>query len=500
VATGRDLTVWILGDQLNRSIASLDGVDPEATRVLMVTSEAKLRAKRWHRQHLHAVLAGMARFGAELREEGFEVDQRPAPSLSAGVAAHREAFHPDVVRVMEPMSFAGLAALRCEADQVVASNQFLCGHDEFDAWADAAGKRLRMEDFYRWQRRRLGYLMDGDEPAGGRWNYDADNREPPPRERRAWPAPVLDELDELDGRVLASLPDSCVGDPPAGWWPTDRAGALRRLDAFVDEVLPTFGPHEDAMLAAEPRLAHSMLSPALNLGLLHPAEVADAVEAAYRAGRVPISSAEGFLRQVIGWREYVRGVYWRWMPTYRSENALGARRPIPPALLGAGTRMRCVATAIADLERNGWLHHIQRLMVLGNLALLAGVDPAAMVEWMWASFVDGAEWVMLPNVVGMALHADGGRMATKPYAAGGAYINRMSDYCTGCGYDPRRRTGDRACPFTTLYWDFLARHRDALAGNHRMARQVHALDRLGDLPEVRARAAEVLDLLDAGQL
>jgi deoxyribodipyrimidine photolyase-related protein len=259
-------------------------------------------------------------------------------------------------------------------------------------------------------------------------------------------------------------------------------------------------PAATLRLTDEWRLAHSVLSHALNIGLLLPGEVCDATEHAYRSGMVPISSAEGFLRQVIGWREYVWGVYWRWMPGYRHSNELHAARPLPPVFTGATTKMRCVETAVKGVHERAWVHHIQRLMVLGNLALLAGVDPGAMVEWMWRSFIDGAEWVMVPNGRGMSLYADGGRMATKPYASGGAYINRMSDSCKGCAFNPKVRTGDDACPFTTLYWDFLARHRTRFAGNHRMAQAVRGLDRLSDLPQVRARATDVLDRLDAGTL
>jgi deoxyribodipyrimidine photolyase-related protein len=225
------------------------------------------------------------------------------------------------------------------------------------------------------------------------------------------------------------------------------------------------------------------------------------VDAAWRAGEIPLASAEGFIRQVIGWREYVWGVYWLWMPEYRHNNELVATRPVPPVFRGeANTDMRCVSHVLADVDRYGWTHHIQRLMVLGNLSLTAGVEPWELTRWMWASFVDGAEWVMLPNVIGMALHADGGRMASKPYASGGAYIHRMSDYCGGCRYDRRRRTGDDACPFTTLYWDFMARHEERLLANPRTSRQVYAMRRLGDLDDVRARAAEVLVRLDAGDL
>jgi deoxyribodipyrimidine photolyase-related protein len=317
-------------------------------------------------------------------------------------------------------------------------------------------------------------------------------------------------LDDLDRAVLADLPTTAVGAEPCGLWATTRAQALERLEHFVDEVLPAFGPHEDAMLrasapgvngAAAWRLNHSMLSHALNIGLLLPGEVADAVEEAYRGGGVPLASAEGFLRQVIGWREYVWGIYWLGMPEYRDSNVLGAHRPLPPAWRGeATTSMRCVGEALTGIEERAWVHHIQRLMVLANFTMLAGVSPQQVSQWMAASFIDGSEWVMVPNVVGMAMHGDGGLMATKPYAAGGAYINRMSDYCRGCRYDPRKRVGEDACPFTTLYWDFLARHRDRFSSNARMRQAYRNLDRLPDLPEVRARAAAVLELLDDGEL
>ncbi len=500
MSAGPEQTVWVLGDQLDRRAPTLRDAEPAQTRVLLVTSTASVTGRAWHRQRLHAVLASMARFAAALRAEGFEVDERRAPTLAEGLEAHRAELRPRSVRAVEPTSWDAMAMMRRQGVELVRSEAFLCHRELFARWAGERPGRLRMEDFYRWQRRRLGYLMDADQPAGGRWNHDGDNRLPPPRDGRRWPEPVLDHLDGLDAEIVASLPQGCVGDPPSGWWPTDRAGALERLERFVSEGLASFGPYEDAMLAGEARLAHSGLSQALNLGLLHPSEVCDAVELAYRAGKVPIASAEGMLRQVIGWREYVWGLYWLWMPEYRDCNALDARRALPPAFTGAPTAMRCVSITVAGIVARGWVHHIQRLMVLGNLALLAGVEPRAMVEWMQSAFVDGAEWVMLPNLVGMALHADGGRMATKPYAAGGAYINRMSDYCKGCAFDPRQRTGERACPYTTLYWDFLDRHRQRLARNPRTAQQVRGLDRLADLPEVRRRAGVVLDRLDSGEL
>ncbi|MCC6438946.1 MAG: cryptochrome/photolyase family protein [Acidimicrobiales bacterium] len=522
-------TVWVLGDQLDRGVGPLATARPGRTRVLIVESAAKLRSKTWHRQRLHLVLTAMRRFAAELRTEGFEVDHRRSASLADGLAAHAAEHRPGRVVAMAPASASGRSLLRRLGVEQSPNAQFLCSEAEFSTWADARrGKRLVMEDFYRWRRRTLGYLMDGTDPCGGRWNFDQDNRKPPPRAAVVWPAPLRSELDELDAEVLADLAELEAGGVrlggaiPDGTWATSRAEALRRLDHAVSRVLPRFGPHEDAMLSDSWHLAHTLLSPYLNLGLLRPGEVCDAAEAAYRSGRVPIASAEGFIRQIIGWREYVWGVYWREIDRgYRAVNALGAHRPLPPAFTvepapggtgatgpaadpqattGFGTEMRCLGHVRRDIYRYGWTHHIQRLMILGNLALLAGVQPQALSEWMWANFVDGAEWVMLPNVLGMATYADGGLMATKPYAAGGAYIDRLSDYCQGCRYDRRRRVGPDACPFTVLYWAFLARHAERFAGNARLVRQVRAAEQLADLDEVCRGADGLLERLDRGAL
>ena len=503
-------TVWVLGDQLHRSLPALAAADPSTHRVLMVESAAKVRSKRWHVQRAHFVLTSMRRFADELRTLGFEVDHRPATSLAAGYRAHVAAFSPATVSATEPASIDGRALLERLGVQLTRTTQFLCHPDEFAGWVEnhlRTRKTFKMEDFYRWQRVRLGYLLDADGgPEGGRWNFDAENREPPPKDGvNRWPEPMRTPLDDVDRGVLATLADdhtgSTWGAQPDGTWATDRAGALARLAHFVEHVLPVFGPHEDAMTSASWHVGHSLLSPYMNVGLLSPREVCDAVEAAYRAGRVPIASAEGFIRQVIGWREYVWGLYWWWGAAYRHENALEATMPLPPAFRGqAPTRMRCLSITLRDLHDHGYVHHIQRLMVLGNLSLLAGIDPAQVVDWMWSGFIDGAEWVMLPNVVGMALHADGGRMATKPYAAGGAYIDRMSDYCKGCAFDRTKRVGDDACPFTTLYWDFMARHEERFLKNARVAQQVRAAQRLSDLPAVRAHAVTLRHALQSGQL
>jgi deoxyribodipyrimidine photolyase-related protein len=497
-------TVLVLGDQLNRASGALAKAEPTTCRVLFVTSRAQLAGKRWHRQRLHLILAGMAKLARELRAEGFEVDERIADTLTSGIAEHRAAFDPNQIVAMSPTSWRAVGVLEAAGVHLVPNDQFLCDATTFAGWAATRKSRIRMEDFYRWQRERLDVLVEPNgEPAGGKWNYDADNREPPPKDGRSWPEPEhfpLDDIDTIISARISELAPHAFGAPWDGLWPTTTAEALTRLDRVITDVLPHFGPHEDAMMHNEWHLAHTLLSSSLNTGLLHPSTVIERAQDAYRSGAIPLSSAEGFIRQIIGWREYVWGLYWLWMPEYASLNALDAQAPIPPAFLGKPTKMRCVSRSIADMYERSYAHHIQRLMVLGNLALLADVNPQAMTEWMWAGFIDAAEWVMVPNVVGMSLHADGGKMATKPYAAGGAYISKMSDYCKGCAYDPKKRTGDKACPFTTLYWDFLARHEARFITNHRMAQPMAGMRRLSDLPEVRKRAEQVLAMLQDGTL
>jgi deoxyribodipyrimidine photolyase-related protein len=497
-------TVLVLGDQLNRASGALANAEPATHRILFVTSRAQLAGKRWHRQRLHLILAGMAKLARELRSEGFQVDERIAETLTAGIAEHRSEFAPEHLVAMSPTSWRAVRILEAAGVHLVPNDQFLCAADTFAGWAGTRKNRLRMEDFYRWQRERLDVLLEPNgEPVGGKWNYDADNREPPPKDGRRWPEPEhfpLDDIDTIISARINELAPQAFGAPWDGLWPTTNAEALTRLDRVITEVLPHFGPHEDAMMHNEWHLAHTLLSSSLNSGLLHPSTVIERAQDAYRSGAIPLSSAEGFIRQIIGWREYVWGLYWLWMPEYASLNTLDAQAPIPPAFVGAPTKMRCVSRSIADMYERSYAHHIQRLMVLGNLALLADVNPQAMTEWMWAGFIDAAEWVMVPNVVGMSLHADGGKMATKPYAAGGAYISKMSDYCKGCAYDPKKRTGDTACPFTTLYWDFLARHEPRFKTNHRMAQPMAGMRRLSDLPEVRKRAEQVLTMLQNGTL
>lgn len=502
-------TIWILGDQLNRQISSLADQTPGQARVLLIESEALLKGRRWHRQRLHLYLAAMRRFGRELSRAGFEVDHRRSPSLRAGLEAHRAEFSPKAVRAMAPSSWRGRERLTHWGVDLSPNDRFLCPENEFRSWAGDK-KSLRMENFYRWQRKRLGILMDGDEPAGGRWNFDDENREPLPKAgpaatpRPHWPKPIESALDELDQAVLEDLDAMGAagsGEGPTGLWPTSRRAALARLRAFIDQGLPRFGPHQDAMTQDSWHLAHSLLSPALNLGLLHPREVVDAAERAYLEGNAPIASVEGFIRQVIGWREFVWGLYWLWMPEYREQNVLGARRKLLPCLKDPRkTDMACVQSAVTNVQAHGYAHHIERLMVLANLATLAEIRPQSFLDWMERVFVDAAEWVMVPNVIGMGLHADGGRMASKPYVSGGAYLSRMSDHCSGCRYDPKRRTGEGACPFTALYWRFIHRNEERLARNPRTSMPVRSLAKLKDRVETLETADRILDGLSRGRI
>lgn len=496
----RKPTVWIFGDQLDASHPALTG-EPSDLRVLMIESDALIRGHRFHRQRLHFVLTAMRRYADELRTRGFQVDYRRASTFRAGLAAHESEHEPAFLVAAEPMSHGMRAGLEALGVRLVRHNRFLCHYEDFAKWAGAS-QVLRMDHFYRERRRATGYLMDGTSPAGGSFSFDSENRKPPPRQTVEWPAPLRDELDAVDREVLRDLPSSSVfGDDPDGTWATTRSAALRRLGHFIEHVLPRFGPHQDAMVHSAWPMAHSLLSAYLNIGLLHPREVCEAVELAYRMGRVNIASAEGYLRQVLGWREYIWGSYWLFGSDYGDTNALAAHRPLLPLYEDPSkTRMRCVRDALGSISEHAYAHHIQRLMVLGNLSLLAGVNPRELASWMQYSFIDGGEWVMWPNVMGMALFADGGRMSTKPYAAGGAYIHRMSDACQRCPYDAKQRVGADACPFSTLYWHFFARHQNRFANNPRVRPVLLALAKLKDRGAIDERATYVLRGLERGEI
>jgi deoxyribodipyrimidine photolyase-related protein len=346
--------------------------------------------------------------------------------------------------------------------------------------------------------------MEGNEPVGGRWNYDADNRLPPPKGEHKWPDYLEHHHDEIDKRVIQEIRERKLpvfGALPNATWGTTRSAALKQMHHFFQFSFAEFGAYEDAMTPHTWAVNHSLLSPYLNIGLLHAEEVISAAIDRYNQGGIPLSSAEGFIRQIIGWREYINGLYWYFGDEYRKENQLQASRPLLPLFSDSSkTQMKCVATQVEDIEERAWVHHIPRLMVLSNLALITGTSPQEFLDWMRRAFIDAADWVMVPNVIGMSLHADGGKLATKPYASGGSYISKMGSYCKGCAFDPKKRIGSDACPFTTLYWDFLDRNSEKFSKNHRMGQQLAGLKRLSDLPELRERAKEVLDLLSRGEL
>jgi deoxyribodipyrimidine photolyase-related protein len=466
---------WIFADQLGPHF-----VDAPGQPVLLIESKAVFRRRAFHRQKAHLVLSAIRH---RARDE--QVRLVRAETYAEAIT--------EAVSVCHPTSRAARGLVRrLPGVEVLPPRGFVTAPGDFTAWAGGRG-HLRMEDFYREARRRHDVLMDGAEPAGGRWNLDADNREPPPRgtDRLDVPPPPPIVEDEIDEEVRADLDSwqradgiEFVGVDGPRLFPATRAEALARLQHFVEHRLPVFGPHEDAMLAGDPLMAHSMLSAALNLGLLDPLEVIERAEQAYRAGLVPLASAEGFIRQILGWRDFIWHLYWYFEPAYRAANELGARQQLPKwfADLDAdAVEARCLSDVLAGVRDRGWVHHIPRLMVLGNYAMQRGWRPGAVADWFHRSFVDGYEWVMTANVIGMSQYADAGRMSTKPYAAGGSYINRMSDYCGGCRYDPKVRAGDDACPYTAGYWSFLARNEAALAGNHRMRQPMHGLHRLTDL-------------------
>jgi deoxyribodipyrimidine photolyase-related protein len=473
--------VPVLGDQLSPRLGALRAADPAQSVVLMAEVADEADYVPHHRKKIAFLFSAMRHFAAELRALGWQVDYVALDdpgntgSLSGELARAVErhgarrvvATMPGEYRVMEVMRGWG-AALRAEVI-LMEDDRFLCSRARFAAWAGDR-RQLRMEFFYREMRRATGLLMDGTEPVGGRWNFDAENRKPP-RRGMAIPEPARFAPDAVTAQVLALVEQRFperFGDLHPFWFAVTRADAAAAFARFLRVALPRFGDFQDAMLRGEPFMFHAVIAQYLNCGLLDPLEVCEAAEAEYRAGRAPLAAVEGFIRQVIGWREYVRGIYWLRMPGYLGENALGAVRPLPWFYWSGETPMACIAAVVGQTRRDAYAHHIQRLMVTGNFALLAGVDPRQVHEWYLAVYADAYEWVELPNTLGMSQFADGGLLASKPYAASGAYIDRMSDYCGGCRYDVKAKNGQGACPFNYLYWDFLARNRAVLGGNPRL--------------------------------
>ena len=481
-------TRWLFGDQLGPHF-----LDDEQQPVLLVESRAVFERRAFHRAKAHLVLSAMRHRAAELGDRATYIRADTYAEALDQVSGPLEVVH--------PTSRAALGLVQRNADRValLPARGFVTRTDDFVSWARGRGdRRLRLEDFYRDARQRTGVLMDDGEPAGGRWNFDPDNREPPPKGAATLGAPepwwpVEDDIDaevrfdldrwQADGLELAGR------DGPRRF-AASRAEGTTALEEFVEHRLGLFGPYEDAMLTADPWLAHSLLSAPMNLGLVDPWEAIRAAERAYRQGTAPIASVEGFIHQILGWRDFMWHMYW-WLPEdYRASNALNATAALPEwftSLDVDAVEARCLRNALEHVRDHGWAHHIERLMVLGNWALQRGYDPAALSDWFHRLFVDGYDWVMLTNVVGMSQYADGGLLATKPYAGGGAYINRMSDHCGPCRYRPTLRTGRDACPFTAGYWAFLDRNGDALRHNHRMKQPLAGLRRLADREAVVAQ-------------
>jgi len=492
----RNLIV-ILGDQLDAEAPLLKDCDPDQDLLWMAEVMEESTHVWCSKQRAAVFLSAMRHFSQVLRERGLPLiyrrideggnQQSLARELEAAIALHR----PACVRMTAPGDWRVLESIRSACRSANAPLEILEDSHFFSTVADfrehAKGrKQLRLEYWYRALRQRHGVLMDGELPAGGQWNFDHDNRAafpksgPPdlPQPIRLPPDDVTREVIDWVNSKLIDHPGSLDASADSFGWPVTRQEALSVLQDFIAHRLPQFGLYQDAMWADEPWLFHSHIASALNLKLLSAREVVDAVEQAWRRGEVPIESAEGFIRQVLGWREYVRGIYWTQMPGYGELNALGASHPLPPFFWSGKTEMHCMAQTIAQTLRTGYAHHIQRLMVTGLYSLMFGVDPRRIHEWYLSVYVDAVEWVELPNVLGMSQYADGGLMASKPYVASGKYIARMSNYCGSCRFKPDESTGASACPFTTLYWDFLIQHRDSMKKNPRMVMQVRNLDRL----------------------
>ena len=481
---------FILGDQLTPTVSALRGARP-GDIILMAEVADETTYVSHHRKKIVFILGAMRAFAEELRALGFKVDY-----VKLDDPANTGSFTSELQRAITRHRPAQIAATLAGEHRVVAmqrswsditglpvelleDDRFICSHADFERWASGR-KQLRMEYFYREMRRRTGLMMDGDKPEGGRWNFDAENRKPAARNlfvRRPIVFAPSSQTQAVIEMVARRFPKG-FGSLEDFGFPVTRVEAEHARDDFLVKALPRFGDFQDAMLADEPFLYHSVLSPCLNVGLLDPLEMCRRAELEYRAGRAPLNAVEGFIRQILGWREYVRGIYWREGPDYLTRNALHATRDLPPFYWTGETDMRCMRETIGQTITHAYAHHIQRLMITGNFALLAGLDPRQVHAWYLAVYADAYEWVEAPNTIGMSLFADGGLLGSKPYAAGGAYINRMSDYCGGCRYKVTEKTGPEACPFNYLYWDFVSRNQALLARNPRTSQVARAWAKL----------------------
>jgi deoxyribodipyrimidine photolyase-related protein len=511
----------VLGDQLDPDSAALDGLDPARDAVWMAEVDEETTHVWAHRLRVAAFLSAMRHHREWLREQGWTVRYTEMPpsrahdrgaSFGEVLARDVEALRPARLRVVHPGDHRVLTQLRETAAaldvplEVAPDRHFYLALEDFESWVDGR-KRPTLEHFYRWMRKRHDVLMDGDEPATGRWNYDEENRKtfgaagPPAHEapRRFAPDAITEDVLAMVRERFADHPGSLEHFA----LPVTREQARAALRDFVEHRLPRFGAYQDAMWEGESFLFHSRLSFPLNVKLLSPREVVAAAVEAWEAGHAPIAAVEGFVRQVLGWRELVRGLYWHLMPGYARRNALGCdpEHDVPAFYWDGDTEMACVRDAMRGVIAHGYAHHIERLMVLGLFAQLSGVHPHRFHEWHMAMYLDAVDWVSLPNALGMSQYGDGGVLGTKPYCASGNYIDRMSNHCKGCRYHPKKAVGDDACPFTTLYWDFLARHRELFRRRGRMGLQLRNLDRKApdELKAIRERARRLIRHLRAGE-
>jgi deoxyribodipyrimidine photolyase-related protein len=491
----------LLGDQLTREISSLDGVDPAHDIILMAEVAEETTYVPHHKQKIAFILSAMRHFAQDLTEEGLKIDyvkldaKANSGSFTGEVARAVKKHKVSRIIVTEAGEWRVLEMMRGWSEafgipvEIREDDRFFCSRGRFARWAEGR-KSFRMEFFYREMRRETGLLMEGDEPAGGQWNYDHDNRKSlpanvkPPKRQRFIPDKITQDVIKL----VANRFDGHMGALDNFGWAVTRKDALVALNHFIADCLPTFGDFQDAMKQGEPFLFHSIISPYLNCGLLTAREVCAAAERAWKKGKAPLNAVEGFIRQILGWREYVRGIYWHGMPHYAQSNALNATRKLPSFFWTGNTAMNCIAQVVHETKANAYAHHIQRLMVTGNFALLAGISPSEIEAWYLAVYADAYDWVELPNVHGMVLFADGGFLASKPYAASGAYIDRMSDYCSKCAYDVKAKLGTKSCPFNRLYWNFMIENESKLSRNPRMAMPYKTLSRMSS-----ERRAEILN-------
>jgi deoxyribodipyrimidine photolyase-related protein len=498
----------VLTDQLSHSITSLEGMDIENDVVLMCEVMDEATYVKHHQKKIAFLFSAMRHFAEELCVKGINVRYikldyaNNTGSLVGEIKRAVADLKPKKVTITEPGEYRLLQMMKsCDNLQgipieILSDTRFLATHKEFAAWAKDK-KQLRMEFFYREMRKKYRILIESnDSPTGGEWNYDKENRKPP-KAGMLSPKRISHKKSVITKDVLQLVHDKFsnhFGTLEPFHFAVTREQALMELEHFINELLPNFGDYQDAMVAGDPYLYHSLISSYLNAGLLLPLEICKKAEAAYRSGKAPLNATEGFIRQILGWREYIRGIYWHFMPEYGERNGLSATTPLPEFYWSAKTKMFCMAEAIGHTRDHAYSHHIQRLMITGNFALLAGLDVKAVQKWYLEVYADAYEWVEMPNTLGMALFGDGGVVASKPYAASGKYIHRMSNYCKKCFYDPDIMIGEKACPFNALYWDFLVRHEQLFRGNQRMPYIYSTWDKFGTEKQNAIRAQAVLSL------